>query len=80
MNDPTNSNWYAHFGEFVVAGAIAFVGWVVKTFTGHHVRSMDKISDKIDELSVHLGDMKADIRVLKDHAVRTDERLERLEG
>ncbi len=61
-----------HLGEWIVGGALAFIGWVLRTFTNEHLSTMKQISSDISE-------MRSDISVLKDHATRTDQRLERLE-
>ncbi len=61
-----------NLGQWLIGGALAFIGWVMKTFTGSHLETMKRIEER-------LADMQADIRSLKDHATRTDKRLDRIE-
>lgn len=70
---------FDHFGEVVIAGAVAAVAWVMKTFTGQHIEAMAKLADKLDVVAGDVREMKSDIRGLKEHADRTDFRIDRLE-
>jgi outer membrane murein-binding lipoprotein Lpp len=40
---------------------------------------MDKLGSKVETLSGDVREMKTDIRTLREHADKTDERIERLE-
>ena len=70
---------FDHFGEVVIASAVAAVAWVMKTFTGQHIEAMEKLADKLDDVAGDVREMKVDIRGLKAHADKTDARIDRLE-
>jgi hypothetical protein len=69
----------AHLGELLVAGAITFVGWMMKLFTKQHVESMKDMSNEMRAIALDVSAMKGDIRGLREHMERTDKRLDRLE-
>lgn len=68
-----------HLGEAMIAAALGAIGWVMTTFTKRHIESMDKLAGRLDRMSSDVGDMKSDIRSLREHQERTDERVEKLE-
>jgi hypothetical protein len=64
--------FFAKLGEYLIAGALAFIAWVMKTFTSSHLETMRSIETK-------LAKMQEDVAVLKEHSTNTDDRLDRLE-
>lgn len=76
QNEPPG---FAHVGELLIGAVLSVIAWLINTFTRAHLDSMDKLSGKMESLSGDVREMKTDIRTLREHADKTDERIERLE-
>lgn len=71
--------FFEQFGTALVAGAIAFVGWVMQTFTSRHLEAMDKLTSKVGSLSEDVASVKTDISALRRSQDEHDRRISRLE-
>ena len=71
--------FFEQFGTALVAGAIAFVGWVMQTFTSRHLEAMDKLTSKVGDLSEDVASVKTDINALRRSQDEQDRRISRLE-
>jgi hypothetical protein len=77
--DPHDVSKFDQLGTWAVGVAIAFVGWVLRTFTHQHLESMKDLTTEIKGLKDDVSDIKGDIRAIKEHQLSTDRRLDRLE-
>lgn len=66
-------------GEWAIVSVLGMIVWVMQKFTGKHIDSMERLTEKLDGIKADVADMKGDIKVLKEHGVRTDARLDTLE-
>ena len=70
----------SNLGQFFVAGALSFVGWVMATFTKQHIDTMKEISQKMGTLSEDVSAIKKSIESLEKGQENTDHRVDRLEN
>lgn len=73
------SAWLSHIGEIVIAVAVAGVGWIVKTFAGRHLESVDSISRQLQDLTREVAQVRIQLEGLAIRQELSDERIKRLE-
>lgn len=70
-------NWIVqHGGELLVGGPLAVLGWILAKFTDRHIRSMDNLAMELKHIARDVNEMKGDIRVIKEHQLAQDLRLD----
>ena len=80
MSEPTAiAGVFAHWGEAIIAGLLAVIGWVLKATAGRHFESMDKINEKLSTLGGELRDAKGQLVFINSKLEATDGRLDKLE-
>ncbi len=72
--------FFEQFGTALVAGAVAFVGWVMNTFTSRHLEAMDRLTSKVGAMGEDVAAMKTDISSLRHSQDEQDRRISRLEA
>lgn len=75
----TDPGFFEQFGAALVAAAIAFVGWVMNTFTSRHLEAMDRLTSKVGTMGEDVASMKTDISSLRHSQDEQDRRISRLE-
>lgn len=71
---------FGSLAQWVTGGLIAVIAWLMDRFTGRHIASMDRLTQRFDNLAEDVATMKGDIKVLVEHGKRTDDRLDSLEN
>ena len=79
MSDPTTAGLLGKIGEWALLAILGVIAWIMQKFTGKHIDSMEKLADKLEAVKADVSEMRGDIRVLTEHATRTDQRLDNLE-
>ena len=75
-----DASGFEHFGELLISGGLACIGWVMTTFTKRHIESMDKLTEKIGDISEDVSSMKSDISAIRSSQDKLDVRVSRLES
>lgn len=71
---------FTHFGELLISGGLAVIGWVMAKFTSHHIESMDRLTEKIGFISQDVSSMKTDISAIRAGQDKLEIRVSRLES
>ena len=66
--DPHQPSALAHFvsefGALIVGGGMAFVAWVMKTFTSQHLTSMKELTAEVRQITTQVASMDAYIKLM----------------
>lgn len=80
-HQPTSSLavFLAEYGSIIVAGVLAFVGWVMKTFTTQHIASMKEMTAEVAKINVKVASMDTNISAMAQRQDELASRVNRLE-
>lgn len=71
------SGFVQEFGSLLVAGVLAFVGWVMSSFTDQHIKSMQDMTSEVAKINVKVASIDANVSAI---GRRQDEQAERIKS
>ena len=73
------ASFVSEFGSLLVAGVLAFVGWVMKAFTTQHIQSMREMTAEVAKINVKVASMDTNISAMAQRQDDLASRVNRLE-